>query len=513
MARTIWIFGDQLSIDHPGLRNGRRGEDRLLFIESRKRGAHLRYHRHKLVLIYAAMRHFAAERAAEGWRVDYYELSANEDFESALRRHLGRERPDEIVMAEPNNRFEQRAVEALGRKLAVPIRFLPTVHFLVGRAEFAAWARGAKRLLMESHYRRMRRELGILVDDRGEPEGGAWNFDADNRKPFKEFAAAAPPPPPPDEPPDEITRAVIADVTSHFPAAPGDATTFWLPVTRARALVWLEDFISHRLGSFGDFQDVMASGERTMFHSLLSPMINVGLLSPRECVDTAVDAYRAGRAPLAAVEGFVRQIIGWREFVNGVYWLKGPEYLALNALDATRPLPAFFYSGDTDLNCLRHTLRQVLETGHNHHIQRLMVLGNFLLLAGVSPQEALRWFSELYVDAYEWVMAANVIGMALHADGGFMATKPYAGAGAYISRMSDYCRGCRYDPRQKSGPNACPYNLLYWAFYDRHGDRFARNPRTAMMVRSWRGRPPAERARIVAEANAFLDALQPAASA
>lgn len=510
MARTVWILGDQLSPGHPGLRVARKEADRLLFIESRKRGAHLRYHRHKLVLIYAAMRHFAAERRAEGWTVDYHEMGETEDFAAGWERHLQGGKPEEIVMAAPNDRFEHAAVEALARRLGLPVRFLEPVSFLVPRAEFATWAKGSKRLLMENHYRRLRRELGVLVDDRGEPEGGAWNYDAENRKPFKAFAAEARPPAAPREEPDAVTRAVIADVTRHFPDAPGDAATFWLPVTRARARAWLEDFVARRLEHFGDYQDVMASGERTMFHSLISPMINVGLLQPGECVDAAVAAYRAGRAPLAATEGFVRQILGWREFVNGVYWLKGPAYLEVNGLGAERPLPSFFYDGRTELNCVRECVEQVLATGYNHHIQRLMVLGNFLLLAGVRPQEALRWFTELYVDAYEWVMAANVLGMALHADGGFMATKPYAGAGAYISRMSDYCRGCRFDPNKKSGPGACPFNLLYWAFYDRHGDRFERNPRTAMMVRGWRKRPEEERRRIVGEAERFLAGLDPA---
>jgi deoxyribodipyrimidine photolyase-related protein len=235
--------------------------------------------------------------------------------------------------------------------------------------------------------------------------------------------------------------------------------------------------------------------------------VNLGLLLPMECVAAAVAAYRAGEAPLAAVEGFVRQIVGWREFINGVYWLRMPDYVELNALGAERELPEFFYTGETDLNCLRETITQVVETGYNHHIQRLMILGNFLLLAGVRPREALRWFTEMYVDAHEWVMAANVIGMALHADGGFMASKPYAGAGSYISKMSNYCAGCRFDPKKKDGEGACPFNLLYWNFYDEHQERFVKNPRTAMMVRGWQKRPEATRAKIVREARAFLEAM------
>ncbi|MFZ4387936.1 MAG: cryptochrome/photolyase family protein, partial [Chthoniobacterales bacterium] len=248
-------------------------------------------------------------------------------------------------------------------------------------------------------------------------------------------------------------------------------------------------------------------GEPDMFHSIISPMLNMGLLDPLECAKAAETAYSQGKAPLHAVEGFIRQIIGWREFVNGVYWLKMPAYEKVNGLEAVRPLPAFFYDGRTDLNCLHQTLGEVLKGGFNHHIQRLMILGNFLLLAGVNPQEALRWFNEMYVDAHDWVMAANLLGMALHADGGFMSTKPYAAGGAYIHKMSNYCEGCSYSPDIKTGPRACPFNLLYWNFYETHRERFANNPRTAMMVRSWMKRPAEERAAIVTQSTTFLDSL------
>ncbi len=508
MGQTIWILGDQVCHEHPALAAGSRTDDRVLMIESRARGAHLRYHRHKLVLVYAAMRHFADELRADGWSVDYHELADTADFSEGWTRHRGDFKADGIVMAEPNNGFERDAVTAVAKKFSLPLTLLPPVQFLVGREEFLAWARGKKRLLMETHYRRMRRELGILVDDQGEPEGGAWNFDAENRKTFAQWRKdGVGAPPPPRAKPDAITRNVMADVERFFPDAPGDVAAFWLPVTRKEALKWLNDFVDERLGNFGDYEDAMVAGEPVLFHSVLSPLINLGLLLPRECVDAAVAAWRDGRAPLPAVEGFVRQIIGWREFVNGVYWLKMPGYVNGNGLNAHRALPAFFTTGETDLNCLREVLGQVLAMGYNHHIQRLMILGNFLLLAGVNPREALRWYSEMYVDAHEWVMAANVIGMALHADGGFMATKPYAGAAGYISKMSNYCEACRYDPKKKSGEGACPFNVLYWAFFDRHQDRFAHNPRTAMLVRGWQKREASERRKIVEQAEEFLAGL------
>jgi deoxyribodipyrimidine photolyase-related protein len=360
---------------------------------------------------------------------------------------------------------------------------------------------------MEAHYRQARQKLGILMRDDGEPEGGAWNYDAENRKTVRDWKKDGAP-----KPPTAITRKrnqspVAAEVEQWFPEDPGRAEDCWLPTTREGAVEALREFIETRLPLFGDYQDLMLQDSPTMFHSLIAAPLNLGLLLPMECVAAAERAYKSGRAPLAAVEGFVRQIIGWREFVNGVYWLKMPDYLQSNGLTATRKLPAFFYSGETDMNCLRCVIREVKDTAYNHHIQRLMILGNFLLLAGISPQEAHDWFLEMYIDAHEWVMAANVLGMALHADGGFMATKPYAGSAAYISKMSNYCSGCSFDPNKKSGPGACPFNLLYWDFYDRHADRFASNPRTSMMVSAWRKRPEAERETIRREAAKFLAGL------
>lgn len=507
--RTVWILADQLSVTNAALLSAKKGRDCLLFVESRQTFGKLPYHRHRLMLLLSAMRHYAAERESEGWEVDYHRLGDSPDMLSALTRHCRSRNPVEILITRPNNHDESLALGTLTAKLECPLRVIPTTQFLCSREDFAGLAQGKKRLLMENFYREMRRRTGLLMERDGKPTGGDWNYDAENRGTLHDWKKAGSPLPGPLPRParDAITREVASDLDAHFPNAPGKDSDFALPVTREESLLWLDHFITERLPDFGTWQDLMLQGEADMFHSIISPMLNIGLLDPLECAKAAESAYRQGKVPLPAAEGFIRQIIGWREFVNGVYWLKMPAYGDVNGLDAERPLPSFFYDGKTDLNCLRQTLGEVLKNGFNHHIQRLMVLGNFLLLAGVKPREALRWFNEMYIDAHDWVMAANLLGMALHADNGFMATKPYAAGGAYIHKMSNYCAGCSYSPEIKTGKGACPFNLLYWNFYETHRERFANNPRTAMMVRSWMKRPTGERAAIIAQSKAFLDSL------
>lgn len=503
MSQSVWIFPDQLSPRHTALAAADRARDVVVFVEPLASGPFARFHKKKTVLLFAAMRHFAAELRAEGWTIDYHELGSVQTYDEAWERHRQRFGERALAVMEPNDLPEDALVRSLGAKV------FPTCQFVVPRADFAEFARGRKRLLMETHYRATRQRLGLLVQADGEPEGGQWNFDAENRKTVSNWKADGAPKPPSFQgfQPDATTRAVMRAVAEAFPSAPGEAEDFAWPVTREAAREVLVRFVRERLPRFGDYQDLMLEDAPGMFHSWISGPLNIGLLDPLECVAEAVAAYRRGAAPLAAVEGFVRQIIGWREFVNGVYWFAMPDYAARNALDAQRPLPAFFSTGETEMHCLRTVLGEVRRTAYNHHIQRLMILGNFLLLAGVRPDAALRWFTDMYIDAFDWVMAANVLGMALHADGGFMATKPYAASAAYISKMSNYCAGCRFDPAKKSGPGACPFNLLYWDFYDRHAERFARNPRTSMMVKAWQKRPADERKRITTEARAFLENL------
>jgi deoxyribodipyrimidine photolyase-related protein len=506
MARTIWILGDQLGPGNSALVGAKKQEDVLFFVETERGLRKLSYHKQRLVLLISAQRHRAEEMRKEGWTVDYYQLGHGVTWESALSAHLKKHKSERILLSQPNNYDEQAAADRLKKKFSLEI--LPTRQFLVPREDFIAWAKGKKSLLMETHYRRVRTEFGFLMESDGKPVGDRWNFDEENRKTFRDWAKAGKPQVEVSPvKPDKVTKEVMALVDKEFSGNPGSAEGFWLPVDRAEALEWLDTFIATRLAGFGPWEDLMVEGEELLFHSVISPLINLGLLTPRECIERAIGAYENGKAPLASVEGFVRQIAGWREFVNGVYWLKMPEYGGVNGLDAQRALPEFFYTGETEMNCLRQCLGQVVETGFNHHIQRLMVLGNFLLLAGIRPQEALRWFNEMYVDAHDWVMAANVLGMVLHADGGFMATKPYAAGSGYISRMSNYCGGCRYKPEVKMGPEACPFNYLYWDFYARHEKRFARNPRVGMALKTLAKKSPAERKAITESAEKFLETV------
>ncbi|MDX6766552.1 MAG: cryptochrome/photolyase family protein [Candidatus Methylacidiphilales bacterium] len=504
---AYWILGDQLQHDHPALKLAR-PDDLFVFIESKARGGHLRYHTHKLVLIYSAMRHLAAEWKKSGRKVCYHALGEgpSSDYLGAWKEILARHHLQAIHVMEPSEWTMDQALAPLARKLGLPIHRIPTNQFLTKRSDFAAWAGGRKHLLMADHYRRQRERLGILLDQDGGPEGGSWSFDADNRETFGAFDKSAPPVPPlPAIRPDAVTRTVMEQVAAHFPGHPGDPATFWLPVTRRESLAWLDDFIQRRLSSFGPFEDTMASGQPHLFHSVLTPMLNTGLLRPMECIERAVAAWRSGKAPIASVEGFVRQIVGWREFINGVYWLHMPGYASNNALEASRPLPDWLEKGQSPMNCVGECVNQARATGYNHHIQRLMVLGNFFLLGGYDPQAVLRWYMEMYVDAYDWVMQPNVLGMVLYADGGRFATKPYAAGSGYIQRMSDYCRNCRFDPKLRSGPKACPFNILYWNFFDRHETRFASNPRVAMIVNTLRKKSAAERKAIRTEAASILN--------
>ena len=513
--QTLWILADQLSPDNAALVGADPANSVVLIVESKARGEVVRYHQQKLVFVYSGMRHFARDLRAAGWRVDYHCLEDTPDFLTGLRRHVERYAPEEILLAAPNDYAMTAALPKFARRLGVPVRALPTRQFLLPREDFAAWAGERPHLVMEEHYRRMRRLTGWLmkkpVDPRAaaQPVGGEWNFDPLNRLTYKQYAASglAQPNVPVRETPDEITREVIALVERHFPDHPGHARDFWFPVDRAGALRWLDKFVAERLEHFGPFEDVLAQDHPVIYHSVLSPLLNLGLLHPRECVERVVAAYEAGRAPIHSVEGFVRQVIGWREFINGAYWHAMPGYQEVNHLQATRPLPAWFYTGETDLNCLRQTIWQALELGWLHHIQRLMVVGNFLLIAGIEPQAALRWYLEMTVDAYDWVMVPNALGVILYADGGYVATKPYAAGGGYINKMSNYCVGCRYSPLKKTGPDACPFNALYWDFHARHADQLRDNPRVSRTIQTWEARSEADRAATRAAAGNFLDSL------
>ena len=496
------ILGDQLSLDIAALSDCDRAHDIVLMMEVAEETTYVRHHKQKIALILSAMRHFAAELADAGYRVDYVRLNdpANTgSFTGEIARAVARHRPDRIVVTESS---EYRVLTMLqGCGFAVEMH--EDTRFFCTQSRFARWADGRKTLRMEFFYREMRRETGLLMDG-DDPVGGTWNFDAENRKrlpagkrlPIRQRFA-----------PDAITTEVLALVADRFADHFGDLANFGWAVTRRDALAALGYFIADYLPSFGDYQDAMKSGAPFMYHALLAPALNIGLLKPQEICAAAEAAWRAGRAPLNAVEGFIRQILGWREFVRGVYWYAMPDYAATNALGAGRDLPWLYWSGETEMNCLAQTIADTRTNAYAHHIQRLMITGNFALLAGIAPAQVEAWYLAVYADAFEWVELPNTHGMALFADGGVLASKPYAASGAYIDRMSDYCAGCRYDPKVKLGPGACPFNPLYWHFLIENRATLAANPRMAMPYRTLAAMAPDRVAQITREATAFLDGL------
>ncbi|WP_236037387.1 cryptochrome/photolyase family protein [Belnapia arida] len=497
------VLGDQLSPNIAALDGLDPAHDVVLMAEVMRECTYVPHHKQKLVLVLSAMRHFAAELRARGIAVDYIRLDDPDNsgtLTDELTRAIARHRPEGIICTFPGEWRVLEAMRGWEEGLGLPIEIREDSRFLCPLPRFRRWAQGRRQLRMEFFYREMRHETGLLMDPDG-PVGGQWNYDAENRRPFTSGLAA----PPPRRPaPDAITQDVMALVESRFAANFGTLDAFAWPVTAAEAEAALADFITHRLARFGDHQDAMAAGQPILFHALVSTSLNLGLLSPRACCEAAEAAYRAGRAPLNAVEGFIRQILGWREYVRGLYWLKMPDYARLNALEATRPLPWSWWGGETRMNCIRQVVRQTRDLAYAHHIQRLMVTGNFALLAGLDPAEVNEWYMAVYADAYEWVELPNTHGMALHADGGVIASKPYAASGAYINRMSDYCRLCAYDVKAATGPDACPMNALYWDFIARHEHRFAGNPRMAMPLQTLRKMPSEKRAALQAQAAGFL---------
>jgi deoxyribodipyrimidine photolyase-related protein len=499
------ILGDQLSQDMSSLTDMQPG-DVVLMVEVADEAEHVPHHKQKIVLVLSAMRHFAAELRAKGVTVDYVYLDDPDNthsFTSELLRAVDRHAATSVVVTEPSEWRVWTMIEAWPAVLGLPVKVLPDLRFFCTLPEFAVLATARKAERMEYFYREMRRRSGILMQD-GAPVGGQWNYDVENRKSLPKGAR------PPNRlrfAPDAITREVMELVGLRFPATFGDLAPFGWPVTRDQALAALDEFIATALPKFGDVQDAMKLGEDFLYHSLLSPALNIGLLTPREVCARAEAAYHAGAAPLNAVEGFIRQVLGWREFVRGIYWHLMPDYKATNALNATRPLPDLYWTGQTKMRCMAEVVSVTKRTGYAHHIQRLMVTGNFALLAGLAPAEVEEWYLAVYIDAFDWVELPNTHGMVLHADGGRIGSKPYAASGAYINRMSDYCGGCAYDPKEKLGPKACPFNYLYWDFIDRHADRFARNVRMALPLKTLRAMEPERLQSIRAESKAFLDCL------
>ena len=474
------VLGDQLDREAGLLRDLDPARDVVWLAEVAGEAEAVWSHQARIALFLAGMRHMRDDLRAAGHTVHYRTLGerAEATLEAALAADLGVLQPQRVRVAEPGEYRVRQALERACAQAGWALEVVADDHFLFDPASFDRWAAGRKSLRLEHFYRAARRTTGVLMDD-GEPAGGQWNFDAANRK---AFAKAGPPPipAPASFPPDAITAGALADVRHHFPDHPGSLAHFDWPVTPDQAQTALTDFIDHRLPRFGDYQDAMWTGEPYLYHSRLAAALNLKLLRPGEVIHAAEAAYRAGRAPLAAVEGFIRQILGWREYVRGLYGHFMPDWLDWNALGAEQPLPALYWHGDTAMTCLREAVGQTLAYGYAHHIQRLMVTGLFALLVGVQPRRVHEWYLAVYVDAVEWVELPNTTGMSQYADGGLMASKPYAASGRYIQRMSNYCRHCPFDPARATGPKACPFTTLYWDFLARHRERFARHPRTAL---------------------------------
>ncbi|MEN9627147.1 MAG: hypothetical protein RJA10_373 [Pseudomonadota bacterium] len=481
----VLVLGDQLDLDASAFDGFDPVRDAVWMAEVADESTHVWSSQPRTVMFLAAMRHFAQALREAGRPLHYTALDDADNrgsLAAQLQADIERLRPAGLVMTAPGDWRVLQAIKAVARATGMPLDLREDRHFYGSVREFAAHARGRKQLRMEYFYRQMRQRHGVLMDG-AQPEGGQWNFDADNRESLGPAGPGRVPPRLVFEP-DALTREVIALVRARLGTHPGQLDSFAWPVTRAQALLALQRFVAERLPQFGRWQDAMWPGEPWLYHAHLSAALNLKLLNPREVVDAAVAAYRAGAAPLAGVEGFVRQILGWREYVRGIYWTRMPGYADLNALDAPHDLPGFFWTGHTDMACLRDALGQTLQHGYAHHIQRLMVTGLFALMYGVQPQQVHAWYLAVYVDAVEWVELPNTLGMSQYADGGLMASKPSVATGKYIQRMSPHCKGCRYNPARRTGDAACPYTTLYWDFLMRHEARLAANPRMALQVKN-----------------------------
>lgn len=500
---SVWITGDQLLVDHPALlaaeaEYGQAGLE-IVMVETRARRKRLPYHPHKQLLVLSAMRHYAADLRQRGYRVDYRSASTLREGLAAHLQASGSTALLTMAASEYRARQFQHQLQASQSEKAtgsaVHLQILPNTQFLTGQFSPCPTPKPGKRVVMENFYREMRRHFDVLMEADGTPSGGRWNFDEENRKPLPSRIAL---PESPGWEPDEITLQVIDElIREGVPAE--QLTGFRWAVTTAQAREALDLFITHRLADFGPYEDAMTSRSATLFHSLLSPCLNLGLLDPLSTIRAAEQAWREGRAPLNSVEGFIRQILGWREFIYWQYWQQMPDLATANHWQADRPLPEFFWSGQTEMNCLQKVIGRVLQDGYSHHIERLMVICNYCLLAGIEPRQVADWFNALYIDAFDWVVLPNVLGMGLNADGGRTATKPYIASANYINRMSDYCRDCRYDQKARTGPTACPFNRLYWNFLIENETALRANPRLGPAVLGLKHLDQAERQLIRAE--------------
>ncbi len=501
MVAGIWVLGDQLWNKQAALDLGNVAENPVILVESRNYARQCPYHRQKLVLVWSAMRHFASELKDQGWSVTY---AMADHFHEPLQIWVDQNQLSEVWIMKPNDRPFTQLIETI--EISCPIKFIPNNHFLWSEEEFLAWAGDRKRFTLEDFYRTARKRDRVLIKG-DKPEGGKWNFDHDNRKPPKQGLDT---PPVQWFEPDTITLDVIHSIQELNLTGYGAIEPFRWGVTRNQALQVLALFVEKRLDTFGPYQDAMVTGEETLWHSLISPYLNLGLLHPKEVIEHVEERYHDHALPINSVEGFIRQVLGWREYLRGIYIQQQEDYKDQNWFGHQHPLPAFFWdSQQTDMNCLQQVLGQVERTGYAHHIQRLMILSNFALISGISPQVIEQWFHAVLIDAHDWVMQTNVIGMGQFADGGVLASKPYAASANYIHKMSDYCRSCRYNWRDRTGKDACPFNFFYWDFLIRHFDKLKSQGRMHLILSHVQNLSDAEQEKIQDHAvtwwNAQLD--------
>lgn len=501
--KLVLVLGDQLTPSLSSLRSADKATDLIVMAEVADETDYVGHHPKKIALIFAAMRKFATRLSEDGWQVAYTPLDDPENTGSIpgeLLRRAEETGATEVIATKPG---EWRLISAL-QDTPLDVHLLDDDRFIASQAEFDRWADGRKQLRMEYFYREMRRKTGLLMDG-DKPAGGKWNYDQLNRKPAKPDLFA---PAPPRFAPDQIVADVLDLVEAGFPGNFGKLRPFGFATDHDQAQNVLDHFIDNGLAGFGDYQDAMLTGNSYLYHSVISAYLNIGLLDPIDVCSRVEAAWKEGKAPINAAEGFIRQIIGWREFVRGIYFREGPDYPQRNALKHKRKLPGFYWTAKTRMACMAQVIAQTRDEAYAHHIQRLMVTGNFALLAGIDPKDVHQWYLAVYFDAFEWVEAPNTIGMSQFADGGLVASKPYVSSANYINRMSNYCENCSYSAKAKTGDDACPFNLLYWHFLERHRDLFAANPRMAQMYRTWDRMDGRKRKEVINHADAFLSRME-----
>jgi deoxyribodipyrimidine photolyase-related protein len=489
MRNLIIVLGDQLDRKSAAFDDFCSDEDVVWMAEPLKESEHVWCHKFRIVMFLSAMRHFRDELLSRNLTVQYSELPRDvhadlpETFHDLLLADLTEMQPQRVVVVQPGDYRVLQELKSACVKAGIELEVRPDRHFYCDLDDFAEYAEGRSSLRLEYFYRTLRKRHEILMQDDGEPVGGRWNYDHDNRESFPRQGPSVPTGPL-EVKPDELTRAVIDLVEERFAKHPGRTSEFALPVTRRQALRFLKHFVRHLLPGFGRYEDAMWHEQPFLYHSRLSVLLNLKLLDPRECVDAAIAALEDDSAPINSVEGFVRQILGWREFVRGVYWLHMPDYIEKNFFEHERELPSFFWDGETEMRCVADSMSIVLRFAYAHHIHRLMVLGNFALLWGADPRLFHDWHMAMYADAVDWVSLPNTLGMSQFGDGGVVGTKPYISSGNYVNKMSNYCGDCKFNYRNRTGDDACPFTTLYWEFLDRNHDALLDNPRMKFPVKN-----------------------------